>query len=516
MAEATVFTPDVARRVLEATRRVERMSRGGSLGAAEPFTKFGPDDVRIGRTTTNDEFPDYPSSGNTFVVEFGWTDFLEIPGDQTLDFTAYSPSITRVARDLEGKYWAEGSLVLCVLRRGKWHIIGASPLKLIRFKMTSKLPLGGQGTAIEIGTGATYTEVGEEFPIKDPWDDPGSFRDDIHDVRRDEGKGYRGWCWIPPDADIDSDTGEPIREIIWMEHIAKWIDFTLLTDMAGSAEVTVDAYHDGRDPKYTWPDDAPDADDRKVYVYDTQGLFPRALEDGKGIAEYNEREHRYEVVFCDQQVSWMRCNLLANMCSGDSAALTAHAAVSWSGFGTMPGTLPTTAQNPFALEAASGKKVLIVFNDASEEWEVVQTEHVHKEFAKTIYYDADSCTVKRTYFSGSYMSCDPSETNATAITLEENTIATGETNTAYDTPSGSDPAYCITTIETFVACTFPRKSTGSATLIAAEAVTLLSNIYDDGTCLMQTPHVTFVICAGYDTTDEDVTCTTDCETGTGG
>lgn len=108
--------------------------------------------IRIARTTTSAEHPSYPARpANTFVVEFGTTEFTETPGLQTLTFEPYDPEEKRVARDLNCTYHEEGELVFIVLVHDQWHIIGG--VEEVLALATLNQNLCGETTGIEV-TGA--------------------------------------------------------------------------------------------------------------------------------------------------------------------------------------------------------------------------------------------------------------------------------------------------------------------------------------------------------------------------
>lgn len=85
-----------------------------------------PTRFRIAKTTTDSDFPSYPSSGDTFVVELGSMSFTAATGIQANTWAAYSPKETRLAHDITGKYWAQGEYVNIALHNERWFIIGAA------------------------------------------------------------------------------------------------------------------------------------------------------------------------------------------------------------------------------------------------------------------------------------------------------------------------------------------------------------------------------------------------------
>ena len=121
MADFITFGRDAAADIVDAVRRVRAMPLGGSDGfdADTPHVQF-----RVAKTTTSEEHPNYPATGDTFVVELGEMAFTETPGDQGEDWTAYSPKDTRIAHDICGNYYVENSYVYVALHHGRWFILG--------------------------------------------------------------------------------------------------------------------------------------------------------------------------------------------------------------------------------------------------------------------------------------------------------------------------------------------------------------------------------------------------------
>lgn len=91
----------------------------------------GPRTVRWGKTTTNDEFPDYPTSGNTVLVELGdyAYDNTDV-GDQPVTWEAYDPPEHRIARTMDGSLPGEASVVPLQLHHGRWWISALPGVKL--------------------------------------------------------------------------------------------------------------------------------------------------------------------------------------------------------------------------------------------------------------------------------------------------------------------------------------------------------------------------------------------------
>lgn len=434
---------------------------------------------------------------------------------QTLEFTVWDsmnlhPGLKAGHRGFS-KYFGDSQ---------KWEILTSVTGRLIRFKLTTQLSLGGQATAIEIGTGNTYTEIGDPFTIKDPWDNPGAWREDIHSTKRSSPGGYRGWCIIPPDAELDGG-GDPIREIVWMEQLAEHINFTLVTDMsAGQAEITIDKYYGqsgaDKDPNDVWPTGV-----LTKYVHDPQGLYPRALATCKGKARYNLRDHRYEIVTCDQQITSLKFTLGADMCAASNAVISGANRISWPTFGKMPSPAPTTATNPYGLSGKSGDPARAYFNDSSGEWEVDQVLHVEKtvgvEFAH--YFVSDCGALRLRKQTVSVMRCaDTYDDDEVALYAEDvlvDSLGGGIDDNTADSGSGASQCVVDITWSTKTICTIqtnPAQTAANGTheLFQATPRDAVENVYVDGLAIKKSIGVHYVICFEAPAVSTVIDLTTEC------
>lgn len=282
----------------------------------------------------------------------------------------------------------------------RWMIIPIKSQALIRFKMTTKLPLGGKGKAIEIKTGAAYETVGVEFPIKDPWGDPGMWREDVDDAEYH----YKGWCLIPSNPELDN--GVPIREIVWMEQIARSINFTIRpsSEMSGGqAKVFVDKYYmQGKDPERSDLNSV-----SGIIVHDPQNLFGYAKKNAKGMARYNDRNHRYEVVACDQQCPMQVGVLVGRLCPADAGGVVTSAHVMWYppyGQDADPPIIGTVS-NPLSLAGKSGDTVICTWADGK--WIILQVQHhpVSVSAGMVSYEAGPPCRLKQPYKTAAVMYC---------------------------------------------------------------------------------------------------------------
>ncbi len=83
-----------------------------------------PKSSRLGITCKNDAFPDYPKSGNTFVVELERWTFDEEPGDRSITYERDKAFV--VARTYDGSFIEEGTHVVIDRHEGmpgrRWWI----------------------------------------------------------------------------------------------------------------------------------------------------------------------------------------------------------------------------------------------------------------------------------------------------------------------------------------------------------------------------------------------------------
>lgn len=119
------FGHEAAQDIVDTVRQVRNMTRGSPRDYSTRSAE-GPIRVRIGKTTTDSDYPTYPTgTGNTFVVTFGERTFTATPGAQTATFTAYTNAEYRYARTTSGVYVPQNTVVTCMLSHGLWWIIDA-------------------------------------------------------------------------------------------------------------------------------------------------------------------------------------------------------------------------------------------------------------------------------------------------------------------------------------------------------------------------------------------------------
>lgn len=116
--------PEARREITEVVTWYNRVIKGNGRGGVDDG-RSRDRHIRIARTTTSTEFPTYPPApANTFVVEFGETEYDAVPGQQDLEFTPYTPEEKRVAHDSNCTYYEEGTMVIVILNHKQWFIVG--------------------------------------------------------------------------------------------------------------------------------------------------------------------------------------------------------------------------------------------------------------------------------------------------------------------------------------------------------------------------------------------------------
>lgn len=285
-----------------------------------------------------------------------------------------------------------------------------------RFKLTAPLSLGGYSTAIEIGTSAAFTETGTEFPIKDPWENPGAWRYDPGTPGPDD--GYMGWCILPDDPELNEES-DPYWEIIWMEQIAEYINFTVIDRdplIQNSYYVELDSFF-GNGGRYKDPSESDlyNVAGSSIDVVDVNNNFPYAMAGCKGLAVYNGMLHQYEIVQCNQQAVWAVANLDEDMCiyphhsihPGPSYTIKYFTAIHFPPYGKTPDPEPIEAFNYFNLEGFKDSTVLLTFDATERAWVVVQILHQELDVLVNIKINQDGNSIDGVFQKIAAMYCRP-------------------------------------------------------------------------------------------------------------
>jgi hypothetical protein len=181
--------------------------------------------------------------------------------------------------------------------------------------------------------------------------------------------GYRGWAeyrptqYTDPGEDEEDEEDDVLRtafEIIWMERPAQLIRFISTAAMSGGElSVTVSWYDwQGRDPGSS------------VIVYDPQDRYPDVHAGASGVAYYNNKDKRYEILDCQRIVQFAEAILTADCC-GSSASIGTFTAKACGEYVGDPPTDPTSATNPCGHAGVSGSVVNLRRISNSMTWEVI-------------------------------------------------------------------------------------------------------------------------------------------------
>jgi hypothetical protein len=400
----------------------------------------------------------------------------------------------------------------------RWRIIPLCNRELIRFEILKQMDLGGYSTAIEVGTAPQYARIGNAFPIKDPFVNPGEWRFDPKGaVTPINNRGYYGWCTIPANPEIIN--GVPCREIVYMEQIAKSIRFKLTANMIPSntgyeAEAAVEDWYLGRDPRISNLSNS----QQRIVVYDTTRNFKRALKDAEGMARYNNREHRYEVVQCNHQAILLSSTLEAMCPSQSTGAVTGYEPMTFPPYGQKPKGLQS-ALNVHSLANGGAAHATLAWDESLEQWVILQVEHQPLDLVMTVGMGASSCQVDAlvTKIKVASMTCGETEVSAVAIPAEEVTVISGVEveHSQGSGGSGNDPpeaGTCRIRLDHKILCVLGSNAGVGSTYIDMEPSLVVKDVYLDGVCVGATVQVIYSICVD---NEDDVTlfCGTTCDSG---
>ncbi|MGE0606568.1 MAG: hypothetical protein AB7O62_05515 [Pirellulales bacterium] len=240
----------------------------------------------------------------------------------------------------------------------QWAVvrIGNEPdIELLRFELSEDLELGDEAEARLLkGTGLAWSPDDYPVTVCDWYTQPGMWQGYT---------GYRGFC-------VKRFDGDDRYDVIWMETPARSVNFTLTQSLlSGQADATVDKYYlQGKNPLR--------GEATTFKVYDPQKLWRRALVGAKGLARWNDRDRRYEVVHCNQQTILCRAQLREKMGSDEGVGqITQVFALTFPPFGQQPNPIPLTAINRYHLAGRIGDQLLIAWDEGAQDWIIAQVQH---------------------------------------------------------------------------------------------------------------------------------------------
>jgi hypothetical protein len=254
-------------------------------------------------------------------------------------------------------------LVKIVRRAGVW-MIELLDKTLVHFELIDELSLTGTGSghakAKLLAWNGSAWAAGDPAVEIEVYDWFGGMWNGL--------AGYRGWAeyrptqYTDPGEDEEDEEDDVLRtafEIIWMERPAQLIKFVSTAAMSGGElSVTVSWFDwQGRDPGSS------------VIVYDPQDRYPDVHAGASGVAYYNNKDKRYEILDCQRIVQFASAVLSADCC-GSTASITDFVGKPCGEYVGDPTTDPTSATNTVGRAGVSGSVVQLRRISNSMAWEV--------------------------------------------------------------------------------------------------------------------------------------------------
>ncbi len=238
----------------------------------------------------------------------------------------------------------------------KWGVVrfggAAESAAVVRFKLTAPLTLGGSAAAVirkwdpTAGGGSGAYVDGDTITVKDYFGalgDPGEWQ---------APNGYYGY------AVKLADLAE--YQILYMEHQAEFVAFTLTADMSGgSAAATFNTFWTGR------------STGGATAVYDRQSLYASAKNGDKGIACWDAKLERYQIIDMGKAASSdpVLFYLNADLAQGGNASATIR---QWGGAAWAATGANVTVYDSSNLGPAATSKVGVCFlSSQSGRYEVI-------------------------------------------------------------------------------------------------------------------------------------------------
>lgn len=296
----------------------------------------------------------------------------------------------------------------------QWGIVrlGNRPVEtetLIRFELTGAIALGANAPAKLMQPSAIGTGIWEavtpqvDIRVYDSYDPDGMWA---------APSGSWGWAF-PREQEYSTDVAA--YDIVWMERAAQLIRFTATQYMGQGTDwqlqsTSVDWYDwQGIDPGST------------ITIHDPNHSWQDVPTGAQGVAYYNNKDSRYEVLHADRVVQEGRATLNGALC-----AETSMVAITWvegivnGEFQIEPDTLPTTAINPRKHAGLSGDTVTlrrINNNMPNPDWEIVDVDKHLIEYVTDV--ELDGLDLKQTKREGYMEICTVDETVTTIATGTE-------------------------------------------------------------------------------------------------
>jgi hypothetical protein len=380
-----------------------------------------------------------------------------------------------------------------------FELITAKPgVAPVRFRLTATLNTGSSAAAVlRSFNGTTYVD-GDAIVVFDWWSIAGGGRGMWQAPSSAEGWAIRRELNATP-------AGDPEYDIVWMEQIAKAVEFTLTGDLAGGyATATVTASWDqGIEPGAS------------ITVHDDQGRWTDAITGCKGTAwrsEYadptNPATPYYKIISCTRAVRDATATLNADMC-GDVPVVTAWGPRAIGEHQVDPGQ--GTLLNPRGHYGQSGDEVKLerTNNAPPFTWEVVDVTLHAIEVPVEFRYHEESCQIQVRKQQIAIERCGPAGDWETLLQMTELEYATGASITT--TGVGQD---CTLRVSMAKMCGFHIDEAVAPVDLVMQRVDPLLDIYVTGTQIMGIHVPMWVFCTD-DVYEAEIHDGTDCEGGSG-
>lgn len=220
--------------------------------------------------------------------------------------------------------------------------IGEGTDEIVHFRLEATLTIGGTAQAALLSLAAgVWNDSGTDIEVCDWYaNGPGMWN------------GLTGYEGLAVRRG-DEVNGRSAYDIVWMERKAQWIRGTtseyIGASVAGRVSVVVDHYDaQGRDPGGT------------VNCFDPNNLFPATFSGAEVLAEYDNKNERYELKLAQQVVRFATALLNGTLCGSGSATIDTFVGIPQSLDVGDPDTIPTSVDNAGAFAGEDNDPALIM------------------------------------------------------------------------------------------------------------------------------------------------------------
>ena len=527
MSRLNTFDDDSVRKIADAVRRdlanqgrtlEQRLKQVARDGQTENIR------IRTGFTTTNEDYPTYPTDGCRFVVkwqDWGWPE--EVDGTCPGKSPKRSWKKTVVARTYDEEWIPEDTEVLIVRVPGhhdhRWYIIPIAKSGLICFKLLTDRTRETDAGGLKFGRADAIIQ-----------DIDGDVPDMVGDTVE-----IRFWdkLWLGAVKDCEglarpsSIGGTPNKYIaIECQELSQWIQFLLTADRIGTADADIAM------SVTEWNGNSNAVIDPSTFlgqsptVHFAAGTFPRAFQGAIGFAildvDYeNDSDNsgmKYHVLQCDQ-MSPLHQVTHGSFCSLGTPTITAADPMFFYPFGQRDPNL-TQAQDYIGL-ASNGGEGFTGWHETAEEHAMLNAQYetqtivVKDDNGSVIYFDdQQGCAYKAAELEVQLHTCKQAQ-DATQVQLYEQEVASGFTDETSDSGS-SDRDVCQ--IDTIKICTPRSQPPAGDPLMEFVAVANMVDLEEHATasCLNGIYQKQYVACVENYTEPIPVICGDNCDADSSG